>query len=52
MDPTKFNDLYLQNLQDTLAFKNKDIFLMGDFQINILQYDNNKGSQEFSDKIH
>ena len=26
MDPAEFNDLYLQNLLDTLAFKNKDIF--------------------------
>ena len=52
MDPAEFNDLYLQNLLNTLAFKNKDIFLMGDFNINILQYDNNKASQEFLDKIH
>ena len=33
MDPAEFNDLYLQNLLDTLAFENKDIFLMGDFNI-------------------
>ena len=52
MDLAEFNDLYLQNLLNTLAFKNKDIFLMGDFNINILQYDNSKASQEFSDKIH
>ena len=31
MDPAEFNDLYLQNLLDTLAFENKNIFLMGDF---------------------
>ena len=49
MDPAEFNDLYLQNLLDTLAFENKDTFLMGDFSINILQYDN-KDSQEFLDK--
>ena len=52
MDPAEFNDLYLQNLLDTLAFENKDIFLMGDFNINILQYGNNKDSQEFLDKMH
>ena len=52
MNPAEFNDLYLQNLLDTLAFENKDIFLMGDFNINILQYDNNKDSQEFLDKMH
>ena len=52
MDPAEFNDLYLQNLLDTPAFENKDIFLMGDFNINILQYDSNKDSQEFLDEIH
>ena len=52
MDPAEFNDLYLQNLLDTLAFESKDTFLMGDFNINILQYDSNKDSQEFLDKMH
>ena len=42
MDTTEFTNLYLQTLLDTLAFENKDIFLMGDFNINILQYDNGK----------
>ena len=51
MDPAEFNDLYLQNLFDTLTFENKDTFLMGDFNINILQYDNNKDSQEILDKM-
>ena len=36
IDPAEFNDLYLQNLLDTLAFENKDIFLMEDFNVNIL----------------
>ena len=35
-----------------MAFENKDIFLIGDFNINILQYDNNKDFQEFLDKMH
>ena len=52
MNPARFNDLQLQSLLDTLAFENKDVFLMGDFSINILQYDNNKDSQEFLDKMH
>ena len=33
MDPAEFNDLYRQNLFDTLAFENKDKFLMGHFNI-------------------
>ena len=52
MDSVEFNDLYVQNLLDTLPFKNKDIFLNGDFNINISQYDNNKDSQEFLDNMH
>ena len=52
MDPAERNDLYLQTFLDTLAFENKDIFLMGDFNINFLQYNNNKDSQEFVDKMH
>ena len=52
MDPAEFKDLYLQNLLDELAFKNKNILLMGDFKINILQYDNKKDSQEFLDKTY
>ena len=52
MDPAKINNLYLQNLLNTLAYENKDIFLMADSNINILQYDSNKDSQELLDKNH
>ena len=52
MDLGEFNDLYLQNPLDTLAFENKDIFLMGDFNINVLVYDNSKDSQDFLDRMH
>ena len=48
MDPAEFNDLYLWKPLDTLAFENKDTGLMGDFNISILQYNNNK----FLGKIH
>ena len=52
MDPTELNDLYLQNLLNTLAFENKDLFLMGEFNINNLQYDGNEEFPEFLDKMH
>ena len=51
MDASEFNNTYLQTLLDKLAL-NKDIFLLGDFNINLLQYDNNKESQEFLDKMY
>ena len=52
MNPAECNDLNLQNLLDTPAFENKDIFLKGDFNKNILQYENNRDSQKFLDKMH
>ena len=36
MDQAEFINLYLENLLDSLAFENKDIFLMEDFNIEIL----------------
>ena len=51
-DPTEFDNLHFQKDLDTLAFENKYIFLLGDFNINIPQYDNNKVSQQFLDKMH
>ena len=52
MDPAEFNDLYLKNLLDTLVFENKDSFLMVGFDINVFTNDNNKGSEEFFNKMH
>ena len=52
MDATEFNDLYLQVLLDKLALESKDVYIMGDFNINLLQYDDKKESQEFLDKMH
>ena len=52
MEPKDFNDTFLQNLIEKLSFENKNIILMGDFNIDILKYDTNKDSEEFLDKMY
>ena len=52
MEPKDFNDIFLQNLIEKLSFENKNIILMGDFNIDILKYDTNKDSEEFLDKMY
>ena len=52
MEPKDFNDTFLQNLMEKLSFENKNIILMGDFNIDILKYDTNKDSEEFLDKMY
>ena len=39
MEKREFNDTYLQNTLEKLSYENKDIILMGDFNIDILKYD-------------
>ena len=39
MPVSEFNTIYLDTLLEKLSFENKNIILMGDFNINILNYD-------------
>ena len=53
MEPKDFNDTFLQNLIEKRSFENKNIILMGDFNIHILKYDTNKeDSEEFLEKMY
>ena len=52
IDARKFNDTFLQNTLEKLSYKNKDIILMGDFNIDILKYDTNNDSAAFLDIIY
>ena len=52
MEPKDFNNTFLQNLIEKLSFENKNIILMGDFNKDILEYDTNKDSEEFLDKMY
>ena len=39
MDLHEFNDYYINNLWDKLSKKNKTVFLLGDFSIDLFNYD-------------
>ena len=46
-----FNDYYLNELLDKLSKENKTIFLLGDFNINLLNYDIHLPTNEFLDSL-
>ena len=46
-----FNDNFLSPLLEKLSFENKNITLLGDFNINLLNYDTDNYSAEFLDII-
>ena len=51
MNINEFNDDYLNELLDKLSKDNKTIFLLGDFNINLLNYDIHPPTNEFSDSL-
>ena len=51
MNINEFNDDYLNELLDKLSKGNKTIFLLGDFNINLLNYDINPPTNEFLDSL-
>ena len=52
MNINEFNDDYLNELLDKLSKENKTIFLLGDFNINLLNYDINPPTNELLDSFH
>ena len=46
---TKFNECYLQPLLDKLSLENKDIILMGDFNVDLLYYETHNQSRNVLD---
>ena len=47
----KFNDVFLQNNLQKLSYENKEIIIMGYFNMDILQYDTNSNSAMFLDNM-
>ena len=39
MDLNEFNDYYINNLLDKLSKENKTVFLLGDFYVDLLNYE-------------
>ena len=52
MDAREFNNTFLQNTLEKLSYGNKDIILMGDFNIDNLKYDKNNDSAAFLDMMY
>ena len=51
MNINEFNDDYLNELLDKLSKENQTIFLLGDFNINMLNYDIHPPTNEFLDSV-
>ena len=47
MDVSYFNKNYLNTLLDKLLKENKQVFLLGDFNINLLNYNDHQPTYEF-----
>ena len=51
MDLDKFNDNYLNTLLDKISKENKSVFLLGDFNVDLLKYDKHAPTNEFLDSL-
>ena len=51
MNINEFNNDYLNELLEKLSKENKTIFLLGDFNINFLNYDIHPPTNEFLDSF-
>ena len=51
MNLNEFNDYYINNLLDKLSKENKTVFLLGDFDIDLLNYDQHSLTNEFLDPL-
>ena len=52
MQQSEFNDDYLKPLSETLISENKEVMLLGDFNIDLLKCDSNKKVSDFLDIIY
>ena len=51
MDLTDFNCNYLNKLLENISKEQKSVFLLGDFNVNLLNYNKPNQTNEFSDYI-
>ena len=51
MDLHDFNTNYLNSLLDKVSKEQKSIFLLGDFNVNLLNYNNHNPPNEFLDSL-
>ena len=51
MDLDEFSDNYLNTLLDKISKENKSVFLLGDFNVDLLKYDKHAPTNEFLDSL-
>ena len=51
MDLNELNGYYIDNLLDKLSKENKTVFLLGDFNIDLLNYDQHSLTNEFLESL-
>ena len=51
MDRNDFNTNNLHNLLDKVSKVQKSVFLLGDFNVNLLNYNNHNPANEFLDSL-
>ena len=51
MDLDEFNDNYLNTLTDKISKENKSVFLLGDFNVDLLKYYKHAPTNEFLDSL-
>ena len=52
MQQSEFNDEYLKPLSEKSISENKEVILLGDFNIDLLKYDLNKNVSDFLDIMY
>ena len=52
MNLNEFNDNYRNILLQKVSEEKKNIFLLGDFNFNLLKYDKHAGTNEFIDSLY
>ena len=51
MDLSEFNDYYLHELLNKLSSESKSVILLGDFNVDLMKYDNRHSTNEFLDSL-
>ena len=51
MDVSKFNHEYLTDILKKIKNENKNIILMGDFNVNLIKCSKNRGAYEFLEQL-
>ena len=51
MDVTDFNSNYLNKLLEKISKEQKSVFLLGDFNVNLLNYNEHNQTNEFLDSL-